>query len=223
MKYRGKERDWRVETRTSLIHHLLSAAQLFAEQATAIENETGAPSRTAVRDCQSYALGAVMASWAFLEAVLNEFIDQISAGRFGMMAPEQCDRVAELWRDIPEIDRFETLRRYELLLKAVGATSIDYSKDVGQDVAALKGLRNALVHYRVETIVVEGRAESEKPHRLESLLKGRFEPARFSPEPIYPYGCLGGGCARWAAGTAARFATEVSVRLGVGPMAAGLQ
>jgi hypothetical protein len=199
---------------------MLRSSKRFAEMAQEIETEHfgdwGTP------HCEEHmdlVIAAVLNSSTFLEAMINELFTDAADGhgheKDGYIAPLSAGAVrlmAEWWRETDEgFDR--TLTKYQLLLAFAGHEKLDRGAEPFQSAALLLRLRNAIVHYRPETIY------SDEPHRLEVHLSGRFAANGLiaGGSNWWPNRALGAGAARWSYTVAQEFTDAVVSRLGIAP------
>lgn len=192
------------------VHHLL-AAEFFALQAEALERS----SRHAgsVSNSCSYAIGAVLTSVAFLEAMITDIylgaVDGPPSSPFADFI--QTEAVANEWRS-PKNPRWSLLEKYDRALEVAGARGYKPTDRLRNDADSLVHLRDSLVHYRPEW---DNNLNRHK--EVEKRLAGKFAESAFSDgtQAFFPHRCLGAGCARWAVMVATNFAIDVRTRLGL--------
>lgn len=208
----------KVSMRVHYSSYHLWAAHHFGHLATVRENES--PVRPAF-DIQhrAYVTNAVLSAVCFLEAAINE-IFQDTADSYGSYLQEVDTGVralmASMWSLTEEKGRsaFSLLERYQLALVVARREPFDPGQGPFQDAALLVRLRNALVHFKPETL------GADDPHRLSMQLRGKFQENPLmhgSGNPFFPDKCLGSGCALWAVASARCFADGFFERLGVRP------
>ena len=158
---------------------------------------------------RAYATGAIILSVAFLEATANElFCDAVD----GELPSEYSkgETMAKLWR-LGVVDAAPILKKYQFALALSGRGLFDPGCDPYQSVYAVIRLRNALMHFQPQW-VDEG---AEKPQKMDSLLKGRFDPGPWHPDigPLFPHGCFSYGCAKWAIPSCVQLVDEFLERM----------
>ena len=167
---------------TLLIRHYLSGnhIQASAQFARLCKGEETAYQQDGDLDAvfarhRSYALGAVIMSVAFLEAVINEiFADATQLGTSSRVPDGFAKPLATAWED-DSLRRGETLGKYEAALDTCGCIAPPKGRGTWQEAKMLFDLRNALVHFTPETQMSTGsRAPTDPRHPLESALLGRF-------------------------------------------------
>ncbi|MFB7609836.1 hypothetical protein [Streptomyces gardneri] len=172
---------------------------------------------------RTYAMGAVMTAFAFLEASVNELLasateDQLEmgGGRGGLTAEERAALVTlqQAWGDRgPSL-----LERAQLVLHLLRRDPFNKGEEPFQSADVLRRLRNALVHYRPEWRAVgAGRADDKIAKDLAHL---PIAPHPFATKshPPFPDRRLGHGLASWAWKTSLAFTDDFLARVGVQPV-----
>lgn len=159
---------------------------------------------------RSLAVSSVMASVAFLEALVNEVWQDASDtppgesnARLAGLSQGAVARLRALWQT-EKIERsLILLDKYDVALAWAEKPSLDKGRDPYQSVQIAIRLRNALVHFKPEL------QWHDEEHDLEAKLKSRI---RENPLPVgdpwYPNKALGTGCAEWAWQKCREFADE---------------
>jgi hypothetical protein len=197
-------------------NHLLSAA-LFARNTLRLEKRYVAHSSWYLArpksltplnaEHLSYASSAVMASVAFLEAVINEFYYDIAHNPYSearkQLGPEVTERITALWnQEIPRTARYPIMQKYDIALILAGKKALDKKTATFANVRCLIELRNALTHYEPEAVVTVPMEGCEMTvQSLSKKLKGKFalNPIHAGGEmPSFPHQCLGHSCSKWA-------------------------
>jgi hypothetical protein len=206
----------KVELRSYLSSHHLWAASHFSRLASDIEATWTAGPKFHFQH-RGYVIAAVLESVAFLEAMINELLQDAADGHEGYVGHlDAAIRVAlaSLWSESRD-GTLSTLAKYQLALVAAGQTPLERGANPYQAVQLVIKLRNALVHFRPES------ASGDTPQAIAAQLKGKFAPNRLlagaTGNPYFPDHCLGAGCAHWAAGAVRALADEACGRLGVSP------
>jgi hypothetical protein len=110
--------------------------------------------------------------------------------------------------------KLETIAKYQLMLTAGGVSPLAKGFQPYQDARLAVRLRNALMHYRPETLW------SEEIDDLQKQLHGKFAEntlRRGAGNPWWPNHCLGQGCAQWVIHSVRALADDVFARLNVTP------
>lgn len=162
-----------------------------------------------------YVITAVSESVAFLEATVNEILQDAHDDHHGYVGPLGDAKIAALSAYWGSLNRGQSyvLKKYTRTLTLCGGTPIAVSDPRYQDAAALVDLRNALTHYRPASVSVID------PHPLDAVLKGRFAPNALldsgNAATFYPEYALGAGCAEWSVVTATAIADHFATELGL--------
>lgn len=187
----------RIVMRNYFSTHMLWASQAFASKAAAIEAKHSGESRFDIEH-RAYVLSAIMNAAAFLEAMVNELFqdaaDDHGITGDGYVAP-LSSRTRELMREwwIASGEGSERLlEKLQLLLVFAGKEKLDKGAQPFQDAALLLALRNALIHFRPESVA------ADVDHRFTKSLRGRFADNALmsgSGNAWWPDHALGAGCA----------------------------
>lgn len=201
-------------TRSYLSTHHLWASLRFARQCHDIESSHPGGSGFSLLQ-RSAVMASVLSAVAFLEAVINEFFQDIVDGHNSYVSSLDKEVRAALGAFWQEGERsLRLLQKYQASLALAHKPLLDRGSTTFQDVHWLIKPRNELVHFRPEDAV------AGVPSSLEKQLGMRFDHnplIRTRGNPFFPDRCLGSGCAGWSARSARAFADEVFHRLGVKP------
>jgi len=209
----------RVTMRNYFSTYLLWTSRDLASRAAAIEQTHTGDSRFDIEH-RSHVLGSAISAASFLEAMINELFQDAHDGHGltgdGYIAPLAERTIALMAGWWAETDGgFErVLSKYQLLLLFAEQPELDKGAEPYQSAALLMGLRNALVHYRSESVA------ADVEHRFTKALRGRFPDNRLmtgSGNPWWPDHALGAGCAQWAYTSAKALADVVAEALQIEP------
>lgn len=202
--------DIELRVRDNLGPQHIEAAARFARLAHKVEvDNTGADLGPHYDEVTSYAIGAVLAAAAALEANINEVIKDALDGAV-TLAGITVHTIEQVW---PLVDRVPLLERYQMLLRLQGQPQMPPGQEPHQSASLLIEVRNSFSHYKPEW-----RDEQARGRRLGDRLRGKFP---FSPfidikrAPIFPTACMSHGLAAWATKTAQAYATDFAQRAGV--------
>lgn len=210
----------RLGQRSYMSTWMLRGAQRYAAVATAIEdehvNDWGDPH---VLEHMDNVISAVLNAAMFLEAMANELYTDAADGHGltgdGYLAPLDERTVALMaeWWELSGKGFDKTLNKYQLLLTFGDQPKLDKGAEPWQSAETLMRLRNAIVHFKPETIY------SDEQHVLQKLVHGKFAANRMASPGSHwwPNGLLSEGCAWWAVESATALADEVSRRLNISP------
>jgi hypothetical protein len=170
---------------------------------------------------RSFVLGAVVASWAFLESNVNELFEDAShyepasalaaEARTGL-TPELHKNLSALSR---HVERIPTLEKYEIALKLSGVAPVPSGAEPGQSASLLRRVRNRVLHYRPYS-VRDGVPEADDA-RLSNSMEGRVELPEWDrgDGALFPTRIICPGLAKWCIAAAVQFADDFSRRSGV--------
>ena len=217
----------KVTSRSYMSTHFLLAANRLTKQSNEAEQEfrgdpapirdrTSEERQEALVVHRTYVLGAIVNSFAFLEAHINElFVDTKDEEPVG---PAQelgaaARYLAAAWRS-GDIDRLPLLTKYQAALILAGKFPFDPGAQPYQSLDVLRQLRNALVHYEPET-------RGSHPNKFEARLQSQQFPLHpwyeRSANPIFPDKCISHGCADWAFSSSLVFADAFCSKMGIKP------
>jgi hypothetical protein len=196
-----------VSIRSPFSHYHFQAAALFAGLSKEIERKYRGSNeileKTHVKH-RSYVITTVLTSVAFLEAVINEVFSDTkdNASKFqGRIDRNTIKLMASIW-ELPEFHRHvKILSKYQTALKLADKELFSTGRVLYQNVCLLIELRNALVHYKPEWIILKRRPnDRDYEHKFERKLRGKFNlnPLISEGAAFYPNKCLSYGCAKWA-------------------------
>lgn len=166
---------------------------------------------------RSLCVSSVLASVAFLEALVNEVwqdaADTRADGdnqRLAGLSRLEVARLRELWQSDGVERNLKILDKYSVALVAADKPALDKGREPFGSVRVAVRLRNALVHFIPEL------QWHDEEHELEQALRGKFAE---NPLPIlgswYPHKALGAGCAQWAWQKGLDFAKEWWQQMGL--------
>lgn len=171
----------------------------------------------------AYATGAVISSFSFLEAQINQVFlkaSRINAGGLRSwldgLDNEKVKFLGEIWdtKTLKVAESASVLDKYNLALRFLGKQTFENEKgqDPYQSANLLRKLRNALVHTKPEPQQIAPPVAGEMEKRYRNLFP---ESELFSRthNAYWPDKCLGYGCAQWSVSTALAFADEFFNRL----------
>jgi hypothetical protein len=207
----------------------LQAAALFSRLSREIESAYH-ENREITEDMrlrhEAFVLSSIFSATAFLESTINELWSDAADGAY-FYADERQDailtRIGERWKNENYFDRTQMLGKYQKVLQIAEVDPFDETDAVFQDVRSLIELRNTLMHYRREWVVmgdtgyIEPAPSGTRADKIEVLLEPRFSPNPLASAsvPYFPDRCLGHGCAAWAAGSSIAFTDAFFLRLGL--------
>ncbi len=206
----------RVGLRSYYSTHFLAAAQDAADEAADLEAELlGQHDRRFSLRHRGLVLTAVIESVAFLEAVINEVLQDATDGHITEKLEGVDSEVRRSWAGIWEaLGQGETgrnLERYQAALIAAGVEPFDKGAEPWQSAQLLVQLRNHLVHYKPATVY------SDEPEKLVTRLEHKLDPNPLSTNTGQVDGWLSAECARWAVDSAVALVGAFADRTGARP------
>ncbi|PKG33397.1 MAG: hypothetical protein CW742_03175 [Methanoregula sp.] len=156
---------------------------------------------------EAFVLNAILSAVAFLESTINELHADAADGAY-FYSDEQHDAVlktiADGWKNEKNFDRAPLITRYQKILAIARTAPFDDDDAAFSNVRQLIEIRNHLMHYKREWIVIgegkhPGNAETTS-ERFGRILAKKFaiNPFAAKNQPFFPDKCLGHGCAEWA-------------------------
>jgi hypothetical protein len=165
-----------------------------------------------------FILNSILSSVAFLESTINElYADAADDAYFFTDKKNEVllQTIGEKWRNEKNFDRAPLVNKYLKILMIVDKPGFDDDNPVFSDIRSLIEIRNSLMHYKREWIVVqkgEISLDFEETHgeKLERMLRNKFpgNPLAQKNRPFFPDTCFGHGCAEWAVGNSLAFTDE---------------
>lgn len=142
---------------------------------------------TLQHESRFHATGAVIVSFAFVEAGINEFIHK---------------RINEEGLDIihkyggTRVERLRIHEKYELMLALYGRNQFDTGGQIYENFKHVQDLRNILVHHEPEFDLLSANAPQQRMGQI--YHKFDENPFYLGSGLFFPYRCMGFGCAKWA-------------------------
>ena len=199
--------------------HYLYSAQRLSQEAGRIEAQAP-PGLSFDPDHRMFVTSSVLASVTFLEALVNEVfqdvVDRHDQHDDAYVAPlgDETKRIMS-WLWAPGgAERLPILDKFDAALVAAGLVPFDKGAYPYQYTALVVEVRNALVHYKPQSL---GPA---RHHKLAARLRSKFAPNKLmegAGNPFFPDHALGHGCSEWAWRSCRDHADEFSRRLGIRP------
>ena len=165
-----------------------------------------------------FILNSLLSSVAFLESTINEFYADAADDAYFF-----CDEknetllrtIREKWRNEKNFDRAPMITKYQKILDIAGKPPSCEQDPVFLEVRNLIEIRNYLMHYKREWVVVGKspgavRSEETRSEKFEKMLKDKFveNPLAQKNQQFFPDKCLGHGCAEWAVSNSIRFTDD---------------
>ena len=166
-----------------------------------------------------FILNSILSSVAFLESTINElYADAADDAYFFTDEKNEAllKKIGEKWKNEKNFDRAPLLQKYQKILIIADKPVFDDDDPVFSDIRNLVEIRNYLMHYKREWIVVqksEMHADGKETlgEKLERRTQEQIYPEPSGPEkpPFFPDICFGHGCAEWAVKNSLAFTDHV--------------
>ena len=206
--------------RSYLSTHHRWAGRYFAERAQDLERRiladpsSGNPLAQFDLKHRSVVIASVFASVAFVEAAVNEILQDAIDEHMSYLHPipaESRSLLTDFWRSTQE-KNFSIVDKLQLMLTLCRKPQLSAGAAPLQDAKKAIELRNALMHFKPETL------GGGQQHKFAKSLRSRFTENPLmasSGNPYFPDKCLGSPCCFWVADTCDALAVEFFSRLGI--------
>jgi hypothetical protein len=224
LETRGEESA--IQFRDCFSVRYIQSAALLCQLGFTIEREVrevhDIPAEVRLRH-EAFLLNTILSTVAFLESTINElYADAADEAYF--FADEKHEalllQIREKWINEKNFDRAPVLIKYQKILTIAGKPSFDEGDAAFDNVRDLIEIRNHLMHYRREWVVLGDRKTQDAGNvtagtKFEKSLRRKFaiNPLAAANLPFFPDQCLGHGCAEWAVVNSLIFTDEFFRRL----------
>jgi len=187
----------------------LWATNHFAQLAGEIEDTHSGRSRFDIKH-RAYVTNSILSAVAFLEAAINELYQDAFDKHSGYLTtlPQAIrNLLGDFWAMTEGENKsaISILDKYQLALRFCGKEPFNKGKSPYQEVDLVVRIRNALTHYKPQSL------GGDNIHRLEAGLRGKFSENKLmsgSGNPYFPDKALGRGCADWVVASVRKFADK---------------
>jgi hypothetical protein len=191
--------------------HLASAVEL-ARRAYVIETRGDISQQPEHR---ALIVGCLMTVVAFLEAAINEFVEDISDphmfGNIRLTTAHFTEKERDRFRRVLRLEaKLSCRRKYDIVLAVLDKPPIDSGRTPAQDLEMLTRLRNMLVHFVPKWQLHDGFREFDEPFARAFPHNKLVHPGTTL---YFPSLCLGYGCAHWAITKSRAFVDEFAAHL----------
>jgi len=171
----------------------------------------------------AYATGAIISSFAFLEAQINQVFIKVSRVNAGELRSwldgldvDRIKNLGEIWdtQSLKVSESISVLDKYDLALRFFAKQAFDKGQEPYQSVNNLRKLRNTLVHAKSEPQQIAPYVIGD----MEKKFQYSFPESNLFKNTInayWPDKCLGYGCAHWSVEKALAFTDAFFSRLGI--------
>jgi hypothetical protein len=214
----------------------LQSAALLCRLAFAIEQEylkEGPVQPDAQLRHEAFTLNAVLSAVTFLESTINELHADSTDEEYSAIDEKHealLRTIGKQWHNPRNFDRAPMFTKYQTILAIAGRPGFDEGDQAFANVRVLAEIRNHLLHYTREWVVIynrqhPGREPESTSDHFEKLLHRKFaiNPLAGKNVPFFPDKCLGHGCAEWAIMNSIIFTDEFFRRLDMPPPYEGIR
>jgi len=174
---------------------------------------------------EAFILNSVLSTVTFLECTINELYADVADDACFCPDEEHEQLLATIrdgWNNEKNFDRSPLIGKYQKILSLAGRAPFDEGDQAYDNVRTLVEIRNHLMHYRREWVVInDGGAPRQggetTADKFEKVLRKKFATNPLAPKnlPFFPDTCLGHGCAEWAIANSLIFTDEFFRRLDI--------
>lgn len=206
----------------------IQSSALLCRLAFAVEQEfqkAGTVPEDARLRHEAFVLNAVLSSVSFLESVVNELHADATDEEFTALDDKHgtlLRTIGRQWHNPKNFDRAPMLTKYQTILAIANQPGFEEGDQAFVNVRELIEIRNHLLHYTREWVVIHhrrspGREPESTSDHFERMLARKFatNPLAAKNVPFFPDKCLGHGCAEWAILNCIIFVDEFYRRLGL--------
>ena len=216
-----------ISVRSYLSIQLIQSAALFSKLAAGVEANFDRSNKGALlSEHRSYVTGTIFTAVAFLEANINEIFkdchDDFDHKNIMGLGPEAIKMYGQIWGlKLSGNASFSILDKYQIALTLAKKDLFDRGALPYQDAENLIRLRNALMHYKPESVSTVSHEDSSanREQQMEKWLKGKFplNPLTGAGSPYFPHKCLSYGCSAWAVKSCLTLTDTFYTRLSLTP------
>ena len=206
----------------------IESAALLCRLAYAVEQEfqkAGTVPEDARLRHEAFVLSAVLSSVSFLESTVNELHADATDEEYAALDEKHgtlLRTIGRQWHNPKNFDRAPMLTKYQTILAIAGQPGFEEGDQAFANVRELIEIRNHLLHYTREWVVIHhrrspGREPESTSDHFERMLARKFaiNPLAAKNVPFFPDKCLAHGCAEWAVLNCIIFVDEFYRRLGL--------
>lgn len=173
--------------------------------------------------------GAVTASIFMSVAAVEAYINEVFADcadqktlRVQGLSDVATERMGRAWKTAKSVERADIIEKYQLACTLADKEPLDLGRSPAQDVVVGIAMRNALMHYKPQTIALplddsKAIANGDWAKLCARLAGRKLKPHPFSSkgQPDFPYRLVAFECAEWIAKSAHAFLVEFANHLGL--------
>jgi hypothetical protein len=185
--------------------------------------ESGEISQESLLRHEAFVLNSIFSSVAFLESTVNELYSDAADNAYFFTNEKNealLKNIGDKWKNENYFDRTPMVNKYQKILVIADKPMFDEQHPAFSNVRNLMEIRNYLMHYRREWVIIQkGRVsdarEETRAEKFEKILKNKFmeNPLAHTSRPFFPDKCLGHGCAEWAVVNCLEFTDDFFLQL----------
>ncbi|ARU22350.1 histidyl-tRNA synthase [Ralstonia solanacearum] len=214
-----------LEMRSYFSINYLAAAAHQARAAGRIEAEFRGFDAVASLEHKGAVTASIFMSVAAVEAYINEVFADCADGKtiqLQGLADAAVTRMSGAWRGAKSVERADIIEKYQLACMLADKPLMDLGRSPAQDLMVGIAIRNALMHYKPQTIELpmddsKALATGDWKRVCDRLAGRTLKPSPFasSGQPDFPYRLLGHECAKWIVERAHAFLLEFAKHIGL--------
>lgn len=214
-----------LEMRSYFSINYLAAAACQARVSAGIEAAFREFDAVASLEHKGAVTASIFMSVAAVEAYINEVFADCADGKTVQLqglSDSTVDRLARAWKGAKSVERADIMEKYQLACMLADKPLLDLGRSPAQDLTVGIGIRNALMHYKPQTIALpmddsKAIATGDWKRVCDRLAGRSLKPSPFasSGQPDFPYRLLGHECAEWIVQRAHAFLLEFAKHIGL--------
>ncbi len=205
-----KLRVARIELVYRFAFGLRNAARVMAKSACNAEESS--------HEIRAFVTGAIVLSYSFLEAALNEFLS-LNAVAPNSPLNEKCKAIinAIASEDLRPQEKKNTLQMFNVILRLLDKPELRESEKTYQAANLVRILRNQLVHPKPSRVVTYPEDTAENVSEQQQMVKQLRSHLALTRNATFPSDVLTSKCANWAVSACETFLQEFVRQSGVDP------
>lgn len=214
-----------LEMRSHFSINYLAAAAYQARVAARIEAEFREFDAVKSLEHKGAVTASLFMSIAAVEAYINEVFADCLDGKTVQLQGLPAlavERLARAWKGVSTVERADVVEKYQLACMLADKPPLDLGRSPAQDLAVGIAMRNALMHYKPQTIILpmddsKAIASGNWGSVCKRLAGRQLKPNPYSSsgQPDFPYRLLGHECAEWIMQRAYEFLLQFAKHIGL--------
>jgi len=202
----------RIESEYRFAFELKNAARVMANKAKVAKDEE-------YFELRAFVTGAIVLSYAYLNAGLNEFIFLNAIAKDSPLSTAEKAIVRAMAEEglRPQKDSQNALQLFNVLLRLLNKPPLEEDKPPFQPANLVRILRNLLVHPEPVRVVTFDENPDKSLCDQQKIVKQLRSHLKLHRNATYPQDILTPTCAQWAVNSCELFFSEFVQRTGVNP------